>query len=220
MANNVQVKCSLHPREHNDYSFIIHQIKVPMARPSRKTEIQEKIFNAAFELMANGGLQQSPMSKLAAQAQVSVGTIYLYFPSKERLIEALFEHLQTEMEQAVLLGYRADADFRARFKKLFLNMCDYYYNHRNHFFFMDMTISSVASHGLEAFSPKVQKVFRSFYEEGIKNQILRDINFENLLSIIHGPIVSIFKKHHNGRIKITTDNLVELQECIWNAIRF
>ena len=191
-----------------------------MARPSRKQEIQDKIFAAAFQLVSEGGFQQSPMSKLAQLSKVSIGSIYLYFPSKEALIQALFDHVRMEMEHAIMKGYNRKASIRSRFKTIFLNTCDYYRNHKDHFIFMDQfLLSGYNKDVLEAFSENLSKEFLLLYKDGMKSKDLKPIRFENVLSLSYGPIVSLFKKYHTGYIRMSLDTIVELEECVWQAVR-
>lgn len=44
-----------------------------------KTDLAEQIFSATDRLMAREGLNQLSMHKLAKEANVAAGTIYLYF---------------------------------------------------------------------------------------------------------------------------------------------
>lgn len=199
---------------------LLRILEESMARPSRKIELQEKIFAAAFELIAKGGFHQSPMSKLANLAKVSVGTIYIYFENKDALVLALFERVRAQMEESILVNYNAKLPIKSRFQTLFLNIGDYYRHHKEHFIFMDQfALSDYNKSGLDAFSDKVSREFLSFYNDGIKSKELKKIRFENMMSITHGPIASLIKKHHTGFLKVTSDILVELEECVWLAIK-
>ena len=52
-----------------------------------KTDLAEQIFMATDRLMAKEGLTQLSMHKLAKEANVAAGTIYLYFKNKDELLE-------------------------------------------------------------------------------------------------------------------------------------
>lgn len=52
-----------------------------------KTDLAEQIFSATDRLMAREGLNQLSMHKLAKEANVAAGTIYLYFKNKDELLE-------------------------------------------------------------------------------------------------------------------------------------
>ena len=51
---------------------------------------REAILAAALRLIARLGLHATPMSAVAREAGVAAGTLYLYFPSKEAMINALY----------------------------------------------------------------------------------------------------------------------------------
>ena len=66
-----------------------------------KTDLAEQIFSATDRLMAKEGLNQLSMHKLAKEANVAAGTIYLYFKNKDELLEQ-FAHRVFSMFMATL----------------------------------------------------------------------------------------------------------------------
>ena len=50
-----------------------------------------QIIDAAVEVIAENGYHQSQVSKIAKQAGVADGTIYLYFKNKEFILISLFK---------------------------------------------------------------------------------------------------------------------------------
>ncbi|WP_085523185.1 TetR/AcrR family transcriptional regulator [Tuberibacillus sp. Marseille-P3662] len=60
-----------------------------------------KIINAAVNVIADKGFYQAQISKIAKQAGVADGTIYLYFENKEELLTSLFEEKMGEFIQKV-----------------------------------------------------------------------------------------------------------------------
>ena len=56
---------------------------------------RERVIGAAVELASNGGYEAVQMRDVAAQADVALGTLYRYFPSKDHLlIAALAEQVE------------------------------------------------------------------------------------------------------------------------------
>lgn len=51
----------------------------------------DKIINAAVKVIAENGFHHSQVSKIAKEAGVADGTIYLYFKNKEDILISLFE---------------------------------------------------------------------------------------------------------------------------------
>jgi TetR/AcrR family fatty acid metabolism transcriptional regulator len=71
----------------NDHSFFLEGVNVL----NRKGPKYEKIIDAAVTVIAEHGYHQSQISKIAKQAGVADGTIYLYFKNKEHLLISLFQ---------------------------------------------------------------------------------------------------------------------------------
>jgi len=62
------------------------------AIPASQVARLERILDAAFELATDGGCDSVQMRDVAERADVALGTLYRYFPSKDALlIAALFE---------------------------------------------------------------------------------------------------------------------------------
>src|SRR5688500_6981617 len=61
---------------------------------------RQALLAAALRLIARSGLHNTPTSAVAREAGVAAGTLYLYFPSKEALINALYLELVTEQQRA------------------------------------------------------------------------------------------------------------------------
>jgi TetR/AcrR family transcriptional regulator, cholesterol catabolism regulator len=63
---------------------------------------RERVIRAALELAAEGGYDVVQMRDVAARAQVALGTIYRYFPSKDALLLAVMVQWLGDLEQRVM----------------------------------------------------------------------------------------------------------------------
>lgn len=66
----------------------------------KTTEKRRKIIDAAIEIFGSAGFDAASMADIAARAEVAKGTLYLYFESKERLFEELYQLCRAERLQA------------------------------------------------------------------------------------------------------------------------
>jgi AcrR family transcriptional regulator len=57
---------------------------------ARRAEVRERIVTAALELIAEGGYVNASVAAVAGRAEVAVGTVYRYFPSKAELFAEVF----------------------------------------------------------------------------------------------------------------------------------
>jgi AcrR family transcriptional regulator len=81
------------------------ELSVPPALQARSRLTQDRIFTAGTRLLEEGGPEALTVAAVAAEAGVSVGSVYRRFGDKERLlgaIQAQFTHdFRTEFEQRV-----------------------------------------------------------------------------------------------------------------------
>ena len=81
------------------------------AQPS--ADKREAILAAALRLIARLGLHATPMSAVAREAGVAAGTLYLYFPSKEAMINALYLEVLEDRDRSMA----ADAEGARRARR-------------------------------------------------------------------------------------------------------
>lgn len=69
---------------------------------------RRRVMSAAMSLAANGGYENVQMRDVASEADVALGTLYRYFPSKEYLLVSvlleLVEDLRSGLEHAPVAG--------------------------------------------------------------------------------------------------------------------
>jgi AcrR family transcriptional regulator len=62
---------------------------MPRITEARKTERRDQILHAAFVCFARAGFHKTTMQDICAEAELSPGAVYGYFPGKDAIIEAL-----------------------------------------------------------------------------------------------------------------------------------
>ena len=71
---------------------------MPKVSDEHREAVRSKLLQAAARCLARKGYEATTTRDIAAEANVSAGTLYNYFPSKEALIEALAEeHLGADL---------------------------------------------------------------------------------------------------------------------------
>ena len=71
--------------------------KLPKQARSRKR--YDHMLNTAADLFARHGISQITTNHIAAAAEVSIGSLYQFFPNKEAVIDALIERYMEQMGQ-------------------------------------------------------------------------------------------------------------------------
>ena len=71
------------------------------AQTTHTTDMDKRtaILQATFDLVAERGFHQTPMSLVAKRSGVSAGIIYHYFDNKEDLIRQLYWHIKAATQR-------------------------------------------------------------------------------------------------------------------------
>lgn len=83
-----------------------------MARP-RSSEKRAAILNAAAQAIAEEGLG-APTSRIAKLAGVAEGTLFVYFPTKDELLNQVFLEFKKEVYEFIATGFPYGADIRVQ----------------------------------------------------------------------------------------------------------
>ena len=168
-----------------------------MALPSRNPgEKESAIFEATLDLVAAHGFQGTTMSQIARKANIAVGTTYLYFPSKEDLISALYVEVKGRIARAAVTQPRPDEPVREGLKSIFGAVVRYAVEHPRELSFAAQCENSpfvnTASReaGLDLARPLLD-LFERAREQGQ----LKPLSDEVLGAIVSGAVMSLARLH-------------------------
>ena len=117
------------------------------------------------------------MSLIAREAGVAVGTIYLYFESKDDLILALTRNLEDRINEMIQDGYPVEDSIREKFLYMNRKILKYFMEHPLHFRYMEQFFNSPygVSHRKERLLDKSDrnKMMTDIFEHGVDEQVLK-----------------------------------------------
>src|SRR5215210_7506383 len=77
----------------------------PRGTTAQGLETRRRLYETAIGLIAARGWQETTLRDVAAEAGVSVGLLYRYFPSKQSIVLTLYDELSAEYaERAAQMG--------------------------------------------------------------------------------------------------------------------
>jgi len=87
-------------------------------------QTRQHIFERALELFREKGFETTTMQEVALRAQVAKSAAYYYFPSKEAIIQAYYEQVQTEQERICEQAFSAARTLKERLKVAMVSKLD------------------------------------------------------------------------------------------------
>ncbi len=161
---------------------------------------EEAIRTIALQIIAEEGLENLTMQKLAKAANISPRTIYIKYANKEDLLIKLFiEEVLDSYETAVLENFSPDMPFAEGVKKIWLNGFRYFKNNRHSFALMLYGKSSPLLN--KAYQEKNIKEgdyfspIHQFLEQNAAAGIIRSFPFEIHRALLFSPALDLVNEY-------------------------
>lgn len=182
---------------------------------------RDAIFQSTLQLINEHGFHGTPMSLIAAHAQVATGTIYHYFPSKEVLLVELFKDCKTNLIKHVF-----DIDhslaYKERFYLIWNRLTEFYLEHKDIFGFVEQFYVSPyfeITKGDAHQGYYGADCLNNFLKEGIAAGALKNYSSYAALSAFIGVAMAYIKNVIYGFSPINKQDQQDLIDIIWNGVK-
>ncbi|RRJ65145.1 TetR/AcrR family transcriptional regulator [Paenibacillus oralis] len=180
----------------------------------------EAIFQATIQLLNEIGFSEISMSKIAKRAQVSPGTIYVYFENKEDMLRKLFLNVEQKISSSMFQGLHHPLPVKARFELVMSNFIEFTINHKDEFLFFEQFCNSPLIDNV--YPVDSNSMFEPLYkliEEGKEQKLLKDYDTMLLLVLIYAPVTELAKQYFREEFEFNDKNVKDLIQASWDAIR-
>lgn len=187
-----------------------------------KCEKKDEIICAALELIAEHGFHGAPMAMVAEKAGVAAGTIYRYFESKDVLIHEIYSSLENQLLLAAMENYPENRPIRERFLHIMQRVVNYFKSYPMKFRFLEQFHNSPygVDHRREKIFGKNDKdLITRLFQEGIEQQVIKDLPMPILLALAFGPLINVCRDHSLQFIKLDDKLLTVTVEAIWDSLK-
>lgn len=181
---------------------------------------EEAIMQAAIRLINASGFADTSVSKIAKEAGVSPATIYIYFESKEDLLNKLYLSVKEQMVESIAFQHDPDLSWEENFKRIYDGMSRFLTENSDLLAFLDQCASNPMIS--EATIEEGAKMFASisaFIETSIANGIVKPLKQEVLYALIFAPLMNLTRSALHKNIKVDPDALTQLRDCCWDAVK-
>ncbi|UOE48893.1 TetR/AcrR family transcriptional regulator [Mucilaginibacter sp. SMC90] len=178
---------------------------------------EQAIRTIALDIIANEGLENLSMQKLAKAANVSPRTIYIKYEDKDDLLIKLFiTEVLGAYEVAILNDFNEEMDFETGVKKLWNNGFHYLKNNRTHFVLILYGKSSpLLNKAYQKQNIRQGQFFaliHRFMEAKVKEGVIRDLPFDVQRALLFSPLLDLVNEyfdHADRPVQIITDEMVD-----------
>jgi len=172
-----------------------------------------------MEMVAQNGIQATPMSLIAKSAEVATGTIYHHFKSKEEILNEAYLEKKKDFQQIIEKSLSGEKPVELRFKSIWMGIYEYYIQQPLVFRFTQQTSSTpiITKESREKGFTYYQGAL-DFFREGIEAGMFIEMNVVLMAELIHGNICTLVEMELNEEIEPSAENLAGAIKFSWRAI--
>ncbi len=191
-----------------------------MCTVSKSQIKREALVKATVNLVNNNGFHAAPMSKIAKMANVSPGTIYLYYKNKQDLINQVYIEVKTAFTKFAFKDYEENFSVEKGFKNIWKNLAEFKLKEVEEAMFLSqcdntpMIDEPSRKEGLKHLQPLLD-----LWERGQKEGIIKPVSPYMLYAFSIYPIAFLMNMQQRELIKLTPAHVNDAYEMAWSSIK-
>ena len=192
-----------------------------MAKNYIKNSVKKKqtILATMLELVVKQGVHATPMSQLARESNVAIGTIYHHFENKEAIISEIFKMIRQDFATILiqeLEGKSQEAIFKGYWKSIY----HYYISHPTAFQFYEYIAKSpIIAQELMEETKDYYREHANFFWKGIKDGTLKNMHVTLLVQLAYSNIVAAVELKLKKEVTMTKEQIEQAANASWDAVR-
>lgn len=180
-----------------------------------------EIHRAALKLLIQTGFSGLKMADVAKEANIATGTLYIYYKSKEALVNDVYEATRKEMISVLVDSKNAmSGDFYKTFASMWLSYFNYCLRYPEKMTFVEQFVySGLIDESIINETEKELKPLNQFIEYGQEKGIFKPLPVEMLKAQMQGAIHEIIKVIHKQQIPLSDPQILQCLSMSWDAMR-
>lgn len=187
---------------------------------SKTEDKREAILIATLRLVNSNGFHAAPMSKIAAEAGVSAGTIYLYFQNKEDLVNTLYCELKEKFANRIFEDFNPETPVKIAFEMIWRNVLKHKLSEPEEATFLEQCDNTpmVTDASREIGLKTVQPLF-DLWERGKQEGIIKAFCWPMLYAFSLYPIIYVAQSYAKSGKELSQEAIDAAFGASWDAIR-
>lgn len=176
------------------------------------------IRDALIADVVENGLGKAPISQIARRAGVSNGTIYIYYPNKDEMLQSVFVEIKSLLHGTMMGAYREARTNADAIRSMWFAMFNFILQNPDMFAFHETVaaenfLNSAQQEKVLSQAGEIHLALQSAVDDGT----LKDMPMDCLISLLLAPAVSLARRMlSNGSKDITKADHVF--QAIWDGI--
>ena len=182
---------------------------------------REKFLEAALKLFVANGVQRTSTADIAKEAGSAAGTLFLYFPTKQDLIDELVLKIAKEQAEHVTSLLKATLSARDTFFAIWNGTIRWFMENMDAYLY----IQQVRDSGMvsEAVAQETQKFFGYYFDaiqKGRKEGAIQPYSLELIGDFLYHDIVAVMNRIRAQSDPTRQEEAIQIGfEIFWNGVK-
>lgn len=191
-----------------------------MTKLPKSIEKRNALVQATIELVNNNGFHATPMSKIAKMANVSPATIYLYFESKQDLVNQTYIEVKAKYTTYAFATYKPTMSVEMGFKLIWYRIADFKLKECENAMFLaqcdntPMIDETSRNEGIKHLQPLLD-----LWSRGKKEGVIKPISDYLLYAYSINPLSFLMMAQKRGVFILDKTHIKEAYESAWSSIK-
>ena len=184
------------------------------------TAKRDLVLRSALKLISEHGFYNTPMSRVAKDSGVAVGTIYHHFSGKEELINELYKEVKIFVLERISEGFDPAMPVEEGIRLVWRNYLAFRLAHAMEIRFVEQYKNSpyIERETIEALSG-MNKPFEAFLERGVNEGVLEARSLVVITAALFGPADSLSHLCTWFGTELSEELIGQTEEACWQAVR-
>jgi AcrR family transcriptional regulator len=191
-----------------------------MLKLQKSKEKKAALLRATLCLINSGGIQEASMAKVAKMANVSPGTIYLYFENKQDLVNQLYLDTKASFSHYAFKDFEEDLPVKKSFEKIWYNIADFKLNRVEEASFLSQCDNSpLVDNDIRMEGLKHLQILLDLWLRGQEEEIIKKISPYLLYAYTIYPMAFLMNPTTQAHCDLDAKVMNEAFQAAWDSIR-
>jgi len=184
------------------------------------TEKQEDILKSALEMFVHKGFHGASTAAIAENAEVSNGSLFHYFRSKDNLIQKLHESIKSEQIDYILIGIEEEGDPKEKIRLIWKQSIQWAMENSKKYSFLHQYKYSPYKRKIKGNVETLRKVFFNNVENGIQKKQIRFMPEDFVFDLTNASVYGMVEYLSNNPVKFKTPEFMKQAfEIFWGSLK-
>lgn len=191
-----------------------------MSKLQKSIDKRNALVEATIELVNNNGFHATPISKIAKKVNVSPATIYLYFESKQDLLNQTYIEVKAKYTAYAFKTYAEDMPVEAGFELIWKRIADFKLNQsENAMFLAQCDNTPIIDEESRQEGIKHLQPLLDLWARGKKEGVIKPISDYLLYAYAINPLSFLMMSQKREAFILNETNLANAYQSAWDSIK-